>query len=472
MIRSGRGGDPRGRLDARDGARFAAADDNPPVADPDEGQVAGSPRSPATRLLGVERGELGVLALSTAYFFCLLSGYYIMRPFRDAMGAAGGVDQLKWLYLGTLGSMLVASAAFGAVAARWGRGAFIPWVYRFFILNIAVFFVLLRSVEDGPARVWLGRVFFVWVSVFNLFVVSVFWSFMADVFTSPQGKRLFGVIAVGGTLGQIGGSFGASRFAEAVGAVNLLVVSALLLEAACWCAHALNAIAEARRAPAARAAAPIGGGALAGARRLLESPYLAGIALFVFCYTITSTFLNVTKLDVGSRAAAGEDARVRFFAAIDFWTGVATIAAQVLLTGRLMSRFGVGLTLAVLPGVTLAGFLALSASFARPDWLSVVVALTVFEALRRASNYAVSRPAREVLYTVVGRQDKYKSKNFIDTFVYRAGDQVGVWAYAGLAALEAGGAVIAIAATPVAAGWLVLAGALGRRQRELSARSS
>jgi AAA family ATP:ADP antiporter len=393
---------------------------------------------------------------------------------RDAMGAAGGIDNLKYLYGATLVAMLVATVAFSAITVRYPRRTFIPIAYRFCVLNLVVFYVLIK-VLPASAQVNLGRVFYVWASVYNLFILSVFWSFMADIFTNPQGKRLFPVIAVGGTLGQICGSFTAERIAEPVGAENLLLLTAVLLEVACWCVYRLTRAARAA-APASEpaggepgAAAPLGGGALAGAGRVLRSPYLAGICLFMFCYTLTSTFLEITKLDIGSQQASGQDARVAFFANIDFWTGVVTILAQVFLTGRLMARFGVGLTLGALPIVTLLGFAALGAAFLEVGTGLVVPVLIVFVAVRRATNYAVSKPAREVLYTVVSREERFKSKNFIDTFVYRLGDQIGAWLYPAINLL--GATAVSFTAIPLAVGWFVTAILLGRRQRSLAGAS-
>jgi AAA family ATP:ADP antiporter len=424
-------------------------------------------RSFSTRWFKVQPGEGAVLAWSCAYFFCLLAAYYILRPQREAMAAAGDVRNLKWLYLGTLAAMLVSSLVFAAITTRFSRGKFIPYVYRFFMANLLIFYGLLLALpESGHGG--LGRVFFVWVSVFALFVVSVFWSFMADIFTNPQGKRLFAVIAVGGTLGQILGSFVSSRYAEQIGAVHLLLVSVLLLEAACWCVYRLNAVACAQGAPAPRAEVPVGGGAFDGLKRVARSPYLLGICLFILCYTITSTFLYFTKIEIGTRQTADADGRVAFFANIDFYTGVLTVLAQIFLTSRLIARFGVGVTLGVLPLITLAGFALLGYGFVRPETLNIVAVLVAFEAVRRAGNFAISRPAREVLYTVVPRPDKYKSKNVIDTFVYRGGDQVGAWTYDGFLALGLSSAVICFSIVPLAAGWFVVALLLGRRQQLLA----
>ena len=425
-----------------------------------------------SRLLKVERGEVAALVLSCGYFFCLLAAYYLLRPQREATAADNSVSVIKWLYLGTLVTMLAASLVFAWLASRFSRGRFIPFAYRFFMANLLIFYGLHWVVGEAGGLV-MGRVFFIWVSVFSLFVVSVFWSFMADVFTNPQGKRLFAFIAVGGTLGQIAGSFLAGRLAERVDAAHVLLGSVLLLEAACWCVRRLNAVAgTAERAPAAdRAAAsqlPITGGAFDGLKRVVRSPYLLGICGFMLCYTMTSTFLYFTKIEIGKHYATGHDDRVAFFANIDFWTGIVTVLAQVFLTSRLIARFGVGLTLGVLPLVTLAGFALLGVAFLRPEWMNIVWVVIAVEAVRRASNFAISRPAREVLYTVVNREDKYKSKNVIDTFVYRGGDQIGAWVYEGMFALKLGAAAICFMIVPVAAGWFVVALLLGRKQRALA----
>jgi AAA family ATP:ADP antiporter len=419
------------------------------------------------RLLPVEPREAAPVLLAAAYNFFLLQSYYVMRPFRDVVGAGEVDDTLPWLYLGTLAATLLVSLAFGAITARAPRGRFIPWVYRFLAINILAFFVLFRA---APAEGWraLGICFFIWLTVFNLLAVSVFWSFMADLFGSEQGKRLFALIAVGGSVGAIAGSTITRTLAEPLGAVNLLLVSALLLEAACWCVRGLNRLHSRGdvRGESHAGGGPLGGTALDGVRDLLRSPYLLGIALFMLCYTISSTFLEVTKLRVGAAEVQGTDALASFFANIDLWTNVATVAAQLLLTGRVMARFGVAVTLSVLPAVTLAGFVLLAlAQLPAGAGLPLAVVLTSFIAVRRATNYAFARPAREVLYTVVSRAVKYKSKNLIDTFVYRGGDQIGVWAQAGLAKLPWGGAAVALAAIPLALGWLAIAAALGRRQR-------
>jgi AAA family ATP:ADP antiporter len=414
-----------------------------------------------TRVVRVRPGEVRALLWSFAYFFCLLAGYYVLRPLRDEMGIAGGVRNLPWLFTATFFVMLAAVPVYGAVVAQLPRRRFIPLVYHFFVLNIAIFWALL-TFDIG--RVHAARTFFVWVSVFNLFAVSVFWSFMADLFASEQGKRLFGFIAAGGSAGALLGPAMIVGLAVPLGPVNLLIVAALLLEAAVFCALRLEAAApelqaETRRAAAAPAARPdaaaLGGGWLAGIAMVLRSPYLAGIALWVSLLSLAGTFLYFQQADIVAAASDDPAVRTRIFATIDLAIGMLTILVQFAATGRLIARFGAGPAAAFLPAVFCAGFAAL--------WLAPALWVVVaFQAAQRAANFAISNPAREVLFTVVERAEKYKAKNVIDIVVFRGGDAVSGWLFAALrgAGLETGG--IALATVPITAAWLGLALALGR----------
>ena len=437
----------------------------------------------ARRAVFVREGEVAALLLSGAYFFLVLTAYYILRPIRDEMGYSGGIENLAWLFTGTLAGTLLLHPLYASLVARMPRRRFIAWAYRFFILNLIAFFLVLQ-VTDPKQSVWVGRVFFVWLSVFNLFVVSVFWSFMADLYRPAQGKRLFGVVAVGGTLGAMLGSTITTGLVGVLGAVNLMLVSALFLELAVHVARALDGqeakltaaarteAAEAGEAPdVARDASThgadiIGGGVMEGIRRVLASPYLLGIAALVLMYAIASTFLYFQRIDVVGRAFAGDSAsRIQLFATIDLATNALTLVTQIFLTGRLLRWFGVGFGLAFLPLVSLIGFGILGAA----PTLAVIV---VFEVLRRAGNFALARPAREVLYTVLARTDKYKAKNFNDTFVYRAGDQLGSWSYTAFGWLGLGLSGLALTMVPLSLAWLLLAMWLGREYRRNASASS
>ena len=421
------------------------------------------------RVVAVRPGELRALGWSFAYFFCLLAGYYVLRPLRDEMGIAGGVRNLQWLFTATFVVMLAAVPLFGAVVARLPRRRFIALVYHFFVANIAIFWVLL-ALDIGTLHV--ARVFFVWISVFNLFAVSVFWSFMADLFSSEQGKRLFGFIAAGGSAGALAGPSLTVWLAVPLGPVNLLIVAALLLEGAVLCARRLesaappaapaeHAVLAVHGEPAESCAAPgqakLGGGWLAGFAMVLRSPYLAGIALWVSLLSLTGTFLYFQQASIVASASDDPAVRTRIFATIDLVVGLLTIAVQFLATGRLITRFGAGPAAAFLPLVFGVGFALLGFAPA----LLVVIA---FQAAQRTANFALSNPAREVLFTVLAREEKYKAKNVIDIVVFRGADAASGWLYATLRASGIENPAIALATVPVAAAWFALALALGRAQ--------
>jgi AAA family ATP:ADP antiporter len=413
------------------------------------------------RVVNVRPGEARALLWSFAYFFCLLAGYYVLRPLRDEMGIAGGVRNLPWLFTATFFVMLAVVPVFGAVVAKLPRRRFVPLVYHFFVLNIAVFWLLL-ALDVGTVHV--ARVFFVWISVFNLFAVSVFWSFMADLYASEQGKRLFGFIAAGGSAGALLGPAVTVGLAEPIGHVNLLIVAALLLEAAVLCALRLEAAAARLRteAPAAAAAAParpdtagLGGGWLAGITMVLRSRYLAGIALWVALLSLAGTFLYFQQASIVAAASDDPAVRTRIFATIDLAIAILTLLVQFAATGRLITRFGAGPAAAFLPFVFCLGFLAL--------WLAPALWVVIaFQAAQRAANFAISNPAREVLFTVLEREEKYKAKNVIDIVVFRGGDAVSGWLFAALRGVGLEPGAISLVTVLVTAAWLALALALGR----------
>lgn len=413
------------------------------------------------RLVNFKPGEVAALLWSFAYFFCLLCSYYILRPLRDEMGIQGGVSNLQWVFSGTFIAMLLAVPLFGALAARLPRRRLLPLVYYFFIFNLLVFFLLLKS---DIATAAVARAFFIWVSVFNLFVVSVFWSYMADLYNNEQARRLFGFIAAGGSAGAVIGPLVTASLARSLGVVNLLLVSAALLLLAIICIRALArwAVGE-QPARAAHQDRPIGGGILGGVWLVLRSPYLLGICVYILLYTMLSTFLYFEQARIVADSFSDSASRTRLFALMDLGVNALTILGQVLVTARIIAHFGVSVTLALIPAAVALGFLALAA-------FPTLAVLVTFQIVRRAGNFAVARPTREILYTVVSREQKYKSKNFIDTVVYRGGDAISGWLYTGLAAAGMGLSAIALVAVPVALAWLYTGVALGREQETLRAR--
>ncbi|MDE2874301.1 MAG: MFS transporter [Gemmatimonadota bacterium] len=424
-----------------------------------------TPRDFVARLTGVRPQEAGIVLLSAAYFFFVLSAYYVIRPLREEMGVAGGVENIPWLFTGTLAAMLLLHPVFAAIVSRWPRRRFVTVTYRFFMLCLVAFYFVLNALPQGEAAaIWAGRVFFIWTAVFSLFVVSVFWSFMTDIYRERQGRRLFGLIGVAGTLGAIVGSSITALLIESLSPATLLWFSIVLLECAVACVKGLDRKAGGRVPDTPSPASDdevIGGSPLDGIRHVLASPYLLGICAFMLLFTIGSTFLYNIQAAVMERTFADPDQRTSVFAQINLAVNTLTLLTQLFLTGRIMKRFGVGLTLALLPLLSIVGFLALGAA-------PVFAVFVVFQVLRRAGNFALAVPAREVLYTVLPRRDKYKAKNFNDTFVYRAGDQIGAWSFAGFGMLGLGTAAMAFSMVPVAGVWLGVALWLGRRQRGLA----
>jgi len=416
-------------------------------------------RRALSRVVAVQPEEVRALTWSFAYFFCLLAGYYVLRPLRDEMGIAGGVRNLQWMFTATFVVMLAAVPLFGWVVATLPRRRFIPLVYHFFVVNIAIFWLLMTLGVSVPI---VARVFFVWISVFNLFAVSVFWSFMADLYTSEQGKRLFGFIAAGGSAGALLGPAITVALAVPLGHVNLLIVAALLLELAVLCARRLEAVAPARQyAPRPAEGKGLGGGWLAGLAMVLRSPYLAGIALWVLLLSIAGTFLYFQQANIVAAASDDPAVRTRIFATIDLVVGILTIIVQCLATGPLIARFGVGRAAAFLPLVFGVGFLVLA-------WTPALFVVIAFQALQRTANFAVSNPAREVLFTVLDREEKYKAKNVIDIVVFRGADAVAGWLFSALRGAGLGLTAISLVAVPLCAAWLGLALALGRAQEALA----
>jgi AAA family ATP:ADP antiporter len=390
---------------------------------------------------------------SFAYFFTLLAGYYVLRPLRDQMGIAGGVKNLPWLFTATFVTLLVAQPLYGALVAKLPRARFIPIVYHFFVANLALFWLLL-TLEIGAVIV--ARVFYVWVSVFSLFAVAVFWSFMADLFTADQGKRLFGFIGAGGTAGALLGPVITIGLSVPLGPVNLLIAAMILLEAAVFCVYRLEraATAQVERQPEPRR---VGGGAFAALPELVRSPYLLGIAAWISLLSFCATILYFEQVNVVAADVHGAGAQARIFAGIDLAVNLLSLATQIFATAQLLKRFGTGVTAAALPAVYVVGFLAV---FLAPTLAVVMVA----QVAQRWIHFAVATPARQVFYTVLGREEKYKAKNLIDVVIYRGSDALYGWVFDSLQVLGLKLGAIALCALPVAACWLILSAALGGAQ--------
>jgi ATP:ADP antiporter, AAA family len=405
-------------------------------------------------LLKVERRELPALIWAFVYFFSLLCSTYILRPVRDEMGVQTGVDKLQWLFTGTFLAMIAFVPAFGRIAARWPRARFISAVYYFFAAALVLFFVLLKR----PYGEYTAAAFFIFHSVFNIAVVSVFWSLLADLFSNDQARRMYGMIAAGGSLGAIAGPTITALLVKPIGLHNLLLIAAGILLFAVVCVTQLLRWAQQHGGSvSARDSNPLGGSMWAGVPLTLSSKYLGSIALFVFLLTVMNTFMYFEQARVVKDAIPDSEARTQLFAQMDLAVNSISIFTQFALVGALIGRLGVAGVLGGLMLLNVAGFSALAAM----PTLAVLVAFQVF---RRATDYSLIRPVREVLFTVVSREEKYKAKNFIDTAVFRGGDAVSGWISRGIHALGATTAQVAIIAVPVAAVTGLLGWFLGRRQ--------
>lgn len=407
------------------------------------------------RLVLLRPGEGRALLWAAGYFFFLLLALYLLRPVREAMGIARGADKLPWLMTTTLVVMLVANPLYAALVSRLQRRRFIPLVSHFFAANLLLFAALFYGLPEHGGSL-LGYAFYVWLSVFNLFVVSVFWSLMSDVFTEDQGKRLFGMISMGGTLGAVVGaavtegvSSGSWGVKVPPAGLMLLAVGGLELAVLCMLRVAAHFRLSSGEGQQAREPGP---DFKAGLRAIGASRYLQLICAYMLLFTITSTFLYLMQGDIVAKGFASPAERTAAFAKLDFWTNVLTLSVQLLLTSRLLRGIGVSGVLLVLPLLTTAGFGALAL------WPSFAV-LALVQVLRRGIHYAVDRPAREILYIPLGPEERYKSKAFIDTFVFRGGDFLGVWAPTFFSALAV---PVALAALGSSGAWVAGAAWLGR----------
>ncbi|MDR2561522.1 MAG: MFS transporter [Holophagales bacterium] len=383
------------------------------------------------RLFPLRPGEDRKALLSALYFFLLLMSYYLLRPLRETFGISRGADKLPLVWSCTLGVMALANPLYSALISRRPRRKFIPWTYFAFAAMLLAFGLFFQWLP-GHGGAALGYTFYVWLSVFNLFVVSIFWAFMSDLYSREDGQRLYGFIAIGGTCGAIVGSWTTGLFSQWLGQGQsqwLFYASAAILGLAVICVAALfrnenkissqnnqvpkePMIADASREP--------GPGVMAGFSLIGRSRLLQSMSLYILLYAVVGTFLYIIQARVIEGAFADNSARTAAFAKLDMWANILTLAAQLCLTHRLVARVGIAVSLVILPIVTILGFGALML------WPGFT-ALAIFQVARRGMHYAVDRPVREMLYIPLAPDAKYKAKSFIDTFVYRAGDLMGVW---------------------------------------------
>ena len=412
------------------------------------------------RTIDLRVGELPALLISFSYFFFLLCAYYIIRPLRDEMGILGGIKNLPWVFTGTFLVILAMVPLYGWVSSRFARKKFLPLIYLFFIVNLLVFYLLFHY---GVSPSTVAQSFFIWVSVFNLFVISVFWSFMSDIYDKDQAKRLYGTIAAGGTSGAICGPILTTGLAQPLGTHNLLLISAILLGLSILCIKKLSLWFD--KQPQSqfdtRYQQPMGGHWLAGFSLVVRSPYLMGIGVLILMYSMLSTFLYFQQASIIQDSFSHSGERTSVFAMIDLAVNSLTILIQLFFTGRIVKSLGLAWTLALIPLLLVGGFIILSFS-------PVLAVLIIVQVFRRAGNYSIMRPAREMLYVVLEREEKYKAKNFIDTVVYRGGDAVSAWIYDGMRSIGLSLGQIAFIAAPIAAVWALVAYRLGVQREKIA----
>ena len=406
--------------------------------------------------LNVLPSERAALMLGFAFHFCVLASYYLVRPLRDALGLEGGAGQLQWLFTATFVVMLLMVPVFGTLASRLPATRFVPLIYRLIAVSMLLFGLL---IANHIAPVAVGRVFFVWISIYNLFIVSIFWSVLVDRFSSEQGRRLFGFIAAGGTLGTFIGPLLAASMVGRLGPVALTVAAALLLEVAVRCYRALLSRTRSQSGSLVLDERRMGGSILAGVTLILRSPYLLGLVAFMLLHTSAATLLYFEQGRIVAGSYADVGSRTQFFAVVDLLVSALTLICQLLLTAPLIRLIGVGGALAALPVAAMAAFAAMALA-------PVPTTVALAQGLRRAVEFAIVRPAREVLWTVVSREEKYKAKNVIETLVYRGGDAASGWLSAGLAAMGAGFALVSLFVLPFAGAWGWLCFWLARRQAQ------
>ena len=423
------------------------------------------------RLLNVEPGEAPAVAAGLVMFFLLFTGYFMLRPVRETMGVASGPETLQWLFTGTFVATVAFLPLFGWVASKVSRRSILPWTYGFFVANLLGFAAALAA---QPDNLWTARAFYIWLSVFNLLAVSLAWSVSADIFASKQAKRLFALIAGGASFGGLIGPILGTLLVAPIGHAGLLVFSALLLAgsagAAIWlhrwrdCHPVPDAWREAVSAEDGDRHRPLGGNPFAGATEVFKSPYLIGIALFVLLLSSINTFLYFEQARLVAETFPDRTRQTQVFGLIDSVVQALAILTQIFFTGHIARRLGTGVLLAAVPVVLAAGFLWLAMA---PVFAVLVVVIIV----RRAGEYALVRPGREMLFTSVSPEQKYKAKNFIDTVVYRGGDAISGWVKRGLDLFADHPATAMLIGSAIALLWAAVGAGLGRKQSQIEAQA-
>jgi AAA family ATP:ADP antiporter len=407
------------------------------------------------RVARIEADEVRPVAVAFVLFFCVLCGYFMLRPVRETIGTVLGEAEVENLFAMTFFASVAVIPLYGLACSRLPRAVVLASVYAIFGGSLLVLAALMNA---DPDNLYAARFFYVWISVFNLFVVSVFWTLMVDRSTPEQAKRLFGVIAAGGTIGGVVAPLATDALIEPIGRTGVLVVSASLFGIAIACQMLLLRIWRARGEAGERAeqTRPLGGNPFAGITKVVRSPYLLGFCGFVLLLSAATTFLYFEQLRVVAETFPDEDDRTQVFARIDFTVQALTLVTQLFFTSRIATRLGVAVLLTSVPIAMVGGFLTLA--MVSNFWVLAVVMVA-----RRAGEYALTRPGREILFTSVDTETKYKAKNLIDVVVYRGGDALSAWLRKGLKASGLSFSAIALVGAGIALAWALVGLWLARR---------
>lgn len=409
------------------------------------------------RYLPIKQEEQKLVFWSFLYFFTLLASYFILRPLRDEMGISNGASNMQWLFTGTFLTMLIIVPVFGYLTSKFKIGTVLTFSYVFFIINILLFYYLFIQkifIETLPV------VFFIWLSVFNLFAISLFWSFMVDIFSNVQSKRLFGVISAGGSLGAITGPLIATTLSDALGIENLFLITIFFLLISLFALKNIMKFQKKKRknkeTQGFKNINLTKSTLLDGIKLVLASRYLKTLVLFMILYTTTSTFLYFEQANIIEQTITSSSERISYFSGVDLITNTLAIIGQFFFTSKIIKQLGLSIALSIIPLCIAFGFLILSTKTILP----IIVILLI---ILRVGNYTILRPGREILYTVRNREEKYKAKNFIDTAVYRGGDALSGWVFAGLISTGIGLSLIAIIAVPIILLWGYTGFQLGKK---------
>ncbi|BDA77376.1 MFS transporter [Leptospira kobayashii] len=410
-------------------------------------------------VLKVQPQEIPILIYSSLCFFCILSSYYILRPIRDELGIETGTKTLPWLFSATLVSIILLNFPFAWLTHKLNRKSLLNFLFRFFLLQLLAFAFFFST---SSHNIWIGRIFFVWVSVFNLFVVSVFWVLIVDLFREEEGKRLFGIISAGGSIGAIAGSLFTASLVEHTSKTNLLIASAILLELAAQTGMRMYTVRTKLQKEEIDSTKPIveSSSLFWGLLGMFRSPYLANAALYVFIYTATSSLIYFQQVHIFETGFSSTGERTSLLAKMDLIVNVSTLIIQILFTSRIIQFLGVSGALAALPIIGILGF----------GFLSVfpsIALVFIIQITRRVGQFALAKPTREVLFTLVSKEDKFKAKNFMDTAVYRLGDQSGAWIHAFFSFVGMNPIQISMLGIGASLLWLWNGIWLGKKEKEL-----